>query len=138
MSRIARAGALLGTSVALAAALGGVAHAAPTKPPKGCYVIVYSGKNFTGQAACIMKNRKDMSKMVWGNGSKANDSVSSVKVDKVCDLFLYRDANYLGNGNAWAHTANRSGVWRKIPSLAGTAVGDNKTSSIKINCYINT
>jgi hypothetical protein len=139
MSRIARAGALLGTSAALTVALTGAAHAAPTSQTQAttCLIKVYSGKNYTGSAACISKSYKNLADYRWPNGGKMNDSISSLKVDKNCTLKLYRNASYKGTKSVWTRSKPYPGSWTNDPTLSNNAVGDNKTSSISTDCHVN-
>jgi hypothetical protein len=133
MSRLARTGALLGTGVALTAALSGVAHAAPAPHMKAdCYVLVFSAKNYKGSATCIVSSKKKLT-------GKWNDSISSVSIDKACTVTLYQNASYKGKSSTWKRTkpAPGNGYWN-VPDLKKYKVGDNKTSSIKRECAFNT
>jgi hypothetical protein len=143
MSRITRAGALLGTSAALTMALTGAAHAAPAtqtthaKKAATCLVYVFSSKNYKGQVACITESYKNLAAFSWPNGARVNDSISSLQVDKNCTLKLYRNANYKGANSVWKRSKNFPGAWSKDANLSNNAVGDNTTSSIWMKCYTN-
>ncbi|MEV0400729.1 peptidase inhibitor family I36 protein [Actinoallomurus sp. NPDC050550] len=140
MSRIARAGALLGTGVALTAALSGVAHAAPApKTQADCYVIVYSGKNFTGHRACI-SGSGNFAGVAWpGTRSSMDNSVRSIKMDKACTVTLYQNPYFRGKHTTWKKLKPRPGSgWQKDGNLSNNAVGDKKASSIKRTCSFDT
>ena len=133
MSRIARAGALLGTSAVLAAAFSGVAHAAPKQQAKGapCMVWVYTAKHYRGSAACIGHS---------GNFTGSlNNSISSISIEKACKVTLYRDPNYKGAHSTWNKLKSRpSNSWRNDADLSNNKVGDNKASSVNWDCSFAT
>ncbi|GAB3957854.1 hypothetical protein GCM10029978_001400 [Actinoallomurus acanthiterrae] len=152
MSRIARVGAMLGTSVVLTAALSGVAHAAPA--PKAhaadCYVLVFSGKNYTGKQACITGSISNLvkdkygRKYYWpGTHTSLNDHIRSVSIDKACTVTLYRDGGYKGKRSTWKRAKDRpgKGYWN-VPDLGKSpyksGVGDKQASSIKRTCSFST
>ncbi|MGA4545131.1 peptidase inhibitor family I36 protein [Uniformispora flossi] len=100
-----------------------------------CYVKVYQLTNFGGKSACITGDMKDLASYSWPAGGKIDNSISSMKLDKICTVDLYQYANYTGAHSHWTHSKPLPGYWTNDTTLANNNVGDNRTSSIKINCF---
>jgi hypothetical protein len=104
----------------------------------GCYVVAYQLKNFKGHAACLMGNHENLAYYKWPHSSdQLNNSISSIKVNKFCEVTLYRDANYGGSASKWKHIAPIPSGPREDPDLSNNKVGDNKTTSLKVRCWLD-
>ncbi|WP_157407451.1 peptidase inhibitor family I36 protein [Actinomadura atramentaria] len=141
MSRMLRTAAVAGVGAALALGAAGTARAAePATGPKlqakaaTCYVWAYQLKNFGGQRACLTGNIKNLAGYTWPNGASADNSFSSLTVDKACQVQLFQYKNYTGAVSTWKRTAHLPGAVRKDTTLSNNKVGDNRTSSVKVYC----
>ncbi|MFP3966902.1 hypothetical protein SMC26_31660 [Actinomadura fulvescens] len=103
-----------------------------------CYVKVFQLKNYRGHSACVTQDMKDLSQWYWpGTNTRMDNGPSSIQRDKACYVDLYQHKGYSGAHSHWKRSEPRPGAWSADPSLSNNKVGDNRTSSIKIDCRID-
>lgn len=141
MKKAFRFGSVLTALTATGLLIGGTTEASAatadgSEAQATCYVKVYQLTNFGGKSACVNADISNLASLTWpSGGGKINDSISSIKLDKICTVDLYQNAGYGGAHSHWTHSKPLPGYWTNDTTLANNNVGDNRTSSIKIDCF---